>query len=191
MCSATFTSCSGRHGASKAADVGPAKVPIAPHLAREGHRGHCLSRSLSAGEPSAGQFLTGEIEAATLWGVSFSGVAAHVMLSTSHIHHSGQATTKSLECACASSPQHSALTPCSKRSTGKQQSSPGRKEIHSPLHFHSLPKGIALQPRCQPGIRLPAFRATRATYLRLPGPQAVRRQIPAAKAKLAGSVLAS
>ena len=58
------------------------------------------------------QLLSGEIGAAnaTLWSV-FSGVAAHVVLPTRYVHFSGQGATGSLECACASSLKHSALSP--------------------------------------------------------------------------------
>ena len=41
-------SCRGRLGASKEEDVGSAKVLLAPHLARDGDREHCLLPSPSA-----------------------------------------------------------------------------------------------------------------------------------------------
>ena len=121
-------------------------------------RDHWTSRiesffgDLSSGEPPA---LLREIEAdnAALRGESFSSVAAHVVLHTSYIHDAGQGTTGSLECACASSLQHSALSPCSKRSTGMEQSSPGRLGFHSPLHRYPLPPGMALQPSCKSAAR--------------------------------------
>ena len=54
-----------------------------------------------------------EIEAAnaTHRRVSFTGVAAHVVLPTTYSHHTGQGPTGSLECACAGSHPHSALCP--------------------------------------------------------------------------------
>ena len=39
-----------------------------------------------------------------------------------HVRCTRQGTTRSLECACASSLQHTAWSPCSKGTTGKQQS---------------------------------------------------------------------
>ena len=92
------------------------------------------------------QLLLGEIEAAnaTPCGVSYSGVAAHTVTLAQpgpwRVHVPVRFST---------------LSPCSKGSTGKQQSSPGRK---SEVRY---------------GMQ-PAFRASTATYLRLPFPQAVR-----------------
>ena len=103
-------------------------------------------------------------------GVSYSGVAALVVLPTSYIHYTCQGTSGSLECASTSSLQHLALSRCATGSTAKQQSSPGRMGCHSPLHRFLLPLGTPLQPRCKSEVRYgrqPAFRATGATHLRL------------------------
>ena len=84
-----------------------------------------------------------------------------MVLPTSCVHYAGQGTSRSLECACASSLQHSALSLCSKHSTGQQQCSPGRMGF-------SLSRGIALQPRCKSAVRYgrqpTTFRAARITF---------------------------
>ena len=94
------------------------------------------------------------------------------VLHASPIHCAGQG-------ACASSLQHSALSPRFKRSSGKQQSSPGRKEFHSAAPLFPASKKKPCDPRA---VR---YRATRATCLLLSGPLAVQRQLLAANAESA------
>ena len=169
--SLTIASSTSRHLVTTSRQILPSR-PSQQHFAKLPFaRGRVHSR-FECWRTACRQLLIGEIEAAnaTLGSVSNSGVAAHVVLPTSYIHDAG--TTGSLVCACASSLQHSALSPWSKRSRGEQQGSPGRMGCHSALHCYSLPQGIALQPRCKRAERYgrrPAFRATGAlTCVSLP-----------------------